>query len=244
MGIVYRLLSNSAGVKLFHPWGARLNKYIDGVGYNIKMTKDKDLCIIYFVRHGETDWNVQTRTQGHTDIPLNANGEAQAHELKEKLQDVKFDAIYSSDLQRARRTAEIITLERDIAVQSTKLLRERNYGVLEGKTKSEIEIIINDLLAKLTEAEKRTARLFPEQENDEEVVNRVVTFMREIAIANPGKTVLLISHGGIIRELLVHFMFDGVGERYNLKIHNGSYIKFESDGVDFFIRDMVGIVPK
>lgn len=209
--------------------------------YNIKMNQNSDLCTIYFVRHGETDWNVQGKMQGHTDVPLNATGEVQAHELREKFKDIKFDTVFSSDLQRAKKTAEIISLEHDLALQTTKALRERSYGEFEGRTKEEVQVIINNLLVKLADEEKRSAKLFPEQENDEEVVSRVVTFLREIAIANSGKIILIVSHGGVVRELLEHFGYGGQNYTGNLKISNGAYIKFESDGVDFFIREVVGV---
>lgn len=212
--------------------------------YNIKMNHKSDLCTIYFVRHGETDWNVQGRMQGHTDIPLNAIGEVQAHELREKFQDVRFDAVFSSDLQRARRTAEIILLDCNLVIQTTKALRERSYGEFEGRTKEETQVIINNLLSKLTDEEKKSAKLFPEQENDEEVASRVVTFLREIAIVNSGKNILFVSHGGVVRELLEYFGYGGQNYTGSLKISNGAYIKFESDGVDFFIREVVGVVEK
>lgn len=205
------------------------------------MSKKSDLCTIYFVRHGETDWNIQGKMQGHTDIPLNATGEVQAHELRKKFKDIRFDAVFSSDLQKAEKTAEIVSLEHDLAIQTTKALRERSYGEFEGRTKEEVQVIINNLLVKLADEEKKTAKLFPEQENDEEVVSRVITFLREVAVANANKTVLVVSHGGVVRELLEHFGYGEQNRTGSLKISNGAYIKFESDGVDFFIREVVGV---
>ena len=64
--------------------------------------------MIYLVRHGQTDWNIEKKTQGHTDIPLNGTGKRQAEELAEKIADLKIDRIISSDLLRARETAEIM----------------------------------------------------------------------------------------------------------------------------------------
>lgn len=208
------------------------------------MKRRTDLCTIYFVRHGETDWNVHGKMQGHTDIPLNATGEVQAHELREKFKGIRFDAVFSSDLQRAKKTAEIVSLERDLAIQTTKALRERSYGEFEGRTKEEVQEIINNLLSSLTEEEKKSAKLFPNQENDEEVVSRVVTFLREIAVANANKTILVVSHGGVVRELLEHFGYGEQNRTGSLKISNGAYIKFESDGVDFFIRETAGIISQ
>ena len=88
----------------------------------------KDFCTIYLVRHGETDWNVKNIIQGQIDIPLNKKGENQALEIANELKDIHFDAIFSSDLSRAKRTAEIIATERKLAVVATKTLREMYFG--------------------------------------------------------------------------------------------------------------------
>ena len=79
---------------------------------------------IYLVRHGETEWNTEGRLQGQKDSFLTAKGEKQAAQTAEKLKGVKFDAIFSSDLLRAKRTAEIIKLERQLEINTTKALRE------------------------------------------------------------------------------------------------------------------------
>src|SRR3989339_1397072 len=91
-------------------------------------------CHLYLVRHGETEWNVQKIIQGHKDIPLNQKGEKQARRLAKKLVKIKFGVVFSSDLLRAKRTAEIVVLEKKIAVKTTKTLRERHFGRFEGKS--------------------------------------------------------------------------------------------------------------
>src|SRR3990172_8408752 len=87
---------------------------------------------IYIVRHGETEWNIKGVMQGHSDSPLTKTGEKQAHQIAEELKEIHFDEIFSSDALRAKRTAEIIALERKMAVQAKTALRERNYGEFEG----------------------------------------------------------------------------------------------------------------
>jgi probable phosphoglycerate mutase len=89
------------------------------------------LCII---RHGETDWNVQRRIQGHTDIPLNATGRAQALAMAFNTGQQRFHAIYSSDLARARETARVLAQREDRAVRLLAPLRERHYGIFQGLT--------------------------------------------------------------------------------------------------------------
>ena len=93
------------------------------------------ICII---RHGETDWNVERRIQGHVDIPLNANGQAQAAAAAGGLAGHAFTAAYSSDLERAWRTAETATRALDLEVRAERGLRERHYGILQGLTAAEI----------------------------------------------------------------------------------------------------------
>lgn len=87
---------------------------------------------LYLVRHGQTDWNAADRLQGQSDIPLNAVGIAQAQSLRDQIRqrNLRFDAIYSSPLQRVRKTAEIIADNQPIIIDSR--LNERNAGQFEG----------------------------------------------------------------------------------------------------------------
>ncbi len=204
--------------------------------------QDTQMCTIYVVRHGETDWNVQRRTQGHTDIPLNSNGEIQAEELGKELQDIKFDAAFSSDLQRAHKTAEIIVLEKKLVVQTTKLLRERSWGSMEGKNVDENNVVIKELLTKLSKAEIAGFKISPDIESDDELMGRILTFLREVAVGYPNKTVLVVSHGGVIRTLFQRLT--NVDYQLHLHIKNGAYIKLESDGVDFFVKETKDITTR
>ena len=85
-------------------------------------------CTIYVVRHGETDWNTQDKIHGHSDVPINELGERQAVQLKEILDGIDFVAVYSSDLMRAHRTAEIVMQGRPLSITKTTALRERFLG--------------------------------------------------------------------------------------------------------------------
>src|SRR3712207_672560 len=87
---------------------------------------------LLLIRHGETDWNAEKRLQGHLDIPLNATGLRQADALGKALRDEAIDAVISSDLQRAVRTAEPIARSHGISIRIETSLRERCYGALEG----------------------------------------------------------------------------------------------------------------
>ena len=87
---------------------------------------------IYFIRHGETDWNIVKRLQGATDIPLNENGEALARETAEGLKEIPFDMVFTSPLKRAYRTAEIVKGNREIPLIIEERIREICFGDYEG----------------------------------------------------------------------------------------------------------------
>lgn len=194
--------------------------------------------VIFVVRHGETEWNVKKLVQGHKDSPLTENGIKQAKELAKKLKKIKFDLIFSSDLLRAKRTAEIIAAEHNLTVETTELLRERKFGHLQGESVEAFHAFEN-LFKTLSFEEHFKYKGSPDMESDEELTLRLITFLRETAITYPRKKVLVVTHGGIMRALLLKL---GVWDYDNRSwIENGSYIKLESDGVDFFLKKMKGI---
>lgn len=203
----------------------------------------KNYCTIYLVRHGETEWNIKGLVQGHTDIPLNEKGEKQARQTATKLKRVSFDKAFSSDLVRAKKTAELIALEKKIAVETTKALRERQYGRLEGQSWQESTGELKFLWSKfanLTSVEKKKYRL-ENVENNEELMARFVPFLREVAVAYAGKTVLIVSHGGIMRAFLIHLGYANEKTLPSGSIENTAYVKLECDGVDFFVKETEGV---
>lgn len=202
----------------------------------------KNYCTIYLVRHAETDWNVKKVLQGHTDSPLTDLGKEQAKLLAKKFRDLHFDAVFSSDLLRAKKTAELITLEKKLAVQTTKALRERYFGVFEGKRWQGIEFKIRKILKKMSDLSLKRwlkLKLFEDEESDAELMTRFITFLREIAVGYQRKNILVVSHGGVIRQFLIHL--GQIAKHDFVQIRNLSYLKLESDGVDFFVKEMEGI---
>lgn len=194
-------------------------------------------CTLYLVRHGQTDWNANGITQGQADIPLNSEGIKQTQALARNLRNIKFNAVFSSDLIRAKKTAEIISLERKMAVETTRLLRERRYGKLDGKPWQLMQKYY-DTWEKLSKKARTEYKPYAGYETDEEVISRIITFLRETAVRYPGKTILIVCHGSIMRTFLNHLS----EETYlSGSISNGGFIKLESDGVDFFIKEMRGI---
>jgi broad specificity phosphatase PhoE len=210
----------------------------------MKTETQENYCTLYLVRHGETEWNVQGITQGQSESFLTEIGVKQAEETGEKLRSVKFHAIFSSDLSRAHKTAEIIKLDRELVIQTSQLLRERSYGSFEKRHSDEFRNILKDKLKErenLPESEYASFRLASDVETDEEVVTRFLAQLREIVAKYTGKNVLVVSHGGCIRNFLIKM---GYAERKNLSggsFKNGGYAKVFSDGVDFFVKEVEGI---
>lgn len=196
-------------------------------------------CTLYIVRHGQTDWNVSKTIQGQFDVPLNAKGENQAEELRAALKHIHFDAMFSSDLVRAKRTTEILNIERQLAIETTQALRERAFGVYEGKPMEGTHEKLMGLLENY-----KDHPLIGESgiESNEQMIARAVTFIREISVAYAGKTVLLTSHGGLMRVLLIHLGYC-LREQFPVfgAIKNLAYIKLESDGVEFKVAETSGI---
>jgi len=195
-------------------------------------------CTIYLVRHGKTDWNNQGIIQGHTDVPLNIEGEEEAKELAKELNNIKFDGFFSSDLLRAKRTAEIIAVEHELAVKTTKALRERHFAHLEGKPAKLLKEI-SKTISELEESKRFSYKSHPLVESDGELMNRFLIFLREIAISNPNKNILVVTHGGVMRVFLI--LLGHLTHGSEVRIGNLSYLKLESDGVDFFVKGTKGI---
>lgn len=198
------------------------------------------MTTFYIIRHGETDWNKEKKIQGHIDIPLNKTGELQAKEAAKKFRHIKFDLAFSSDLLRAKRTAEIIAQEHALEVETTERLRERHFGTLQGQP-SQLLLDYLESLKNLSNEERQKHRPEPKTENDEELISRVFTFLREVAINYPDKTVLIGTHGGVLMKSLIHLGFCTYEQAVTSRLINGGYAKVTSDGVEFFVEDVVGL---
>lgn len=205
----------------------------------------EEYCTIYIVRHAQSEANAAEILGGN--YPLTKLGQEQAAMLNKKLFHVSFSHVYASDLVRAKETAEIIMLKRDIAVKTTEVLRERHFGKFDGRLISEIGEEI-EKWSRLTEQMSKDERFNHHDENgienDASLIGRYFTFLREISVANLGKNVLIVSHSNVMRTLLVHLGFAESDQLRRGSIENTGYIKLHSDGTDFFIDDTVGIHPK
>jgi broad specificity phosphatase PhoE len=169
---------------------------------------------ILLARHGETDWNVQGRLQGWDDRPLNETGRAQARELAMRLADVPFDAVYASDLSRARETAEIVAEPHGVPVVVDEDLREMDYGSWSGLTRTQIE-------------QRFPGETRHDGETREEHLERVLRAAERIAALHPGERILIVSHGGSLRALRRHCGVDPVHPIENCAVYE---LRFE-DGI-------------
>jgi broad specificity phosphatase PhoE len=152
---------------------------------------------ILLARHGESDWNRNGRWQGHADRPLTEVGRRQAHELAERLAYTDLDAIYSSDLRRARETAEIIGRTQGLDVKTTPALREVDVGSWSGLTRAEAEQRFPQAYHRWLAGEEG----WDDGETYDQLSDRVLAAVREIAAAHPGERVLVLAHGGSIRAV-------------------------------------------
>jgi len=154
---------------------------------------------IIAVRHGETAWNVDTRIQGHLDIALNDTGLWQARQLARALADQPVTAIYTSDLQRARATAQAVADATGAPLTPEPGLRERSFGELQGRTFAEIEA---ELPAQALRWRKRDPHFAPE--GGESLValrERISATTHRLAAQHPGGLVVLVAHGGVLDVL-------------------------------------------
>lgn len=165
----------------------------------------KDLHLVFF-RHGETDWNVAGRFQGHTDTPLNARGLAQAEELAARCRPLPMRHIYSSDLQRAHHTALRVAEAQGIAVSTTPLLREACMGEAEGMTSAQLIARVGEDFIRLwlrdALSEQARGLRFPGGESRQEVVDRVWGLVEGWKEAHAGERIGVSSHGGVLRQIL------------------------------------------
>lgn len=154
---------------------------------------------IVAIRHGETTWNVDTRIQGHLDIPLNATGRQQASRMAQALRDDPIAAVYASDLTRAWQTAEFLGRAHGLEVTAEKGLRERGFGDFEGKTFAEIEALLPEQSLRWRKREPEFAP--PGGESLLALHRRVVEAAERLAARHPGELIALVGHGGVMDVL-------------------------------------------
>jgi len=186
-----------------------------------------DCTTVYLVRHGQTDWNQKGRIQTIEDFPINQTGKKQSQDLAEKFKNIPFKAVFSSGLTRANQTALILVGERSLKVVVDKRFIERSYGSWEGKPKKEYQ----------------DAR--PEQKCDVEkdsIVNaRAMEALTDIALRYPGDNVLIVSHGGVLRNVIANLL---KAPPTSIKPENAGYVILKYCDGEWVIKDMNDITKR
>jgi broad specificity phosphatase PhoE len=192
---------------------------------------ERDSLRLYIVRHGVTAWNREWRMQGHTDIPLDAEGVEQARRIAERLsaEPRPPQAVWSSDLARARQTAEAIAAPLGLAVQTTPLLRETMLGAWEGLTRAEIEARGDaEQLARYLQDSIRHRP--PGGETLEAAWERMVGIVTEIRRQHPQGQVAIVGHGGSLRVLLCEALDAPLRSLPRFQLDNASLSVIEQYG--------------
>ncbi|MCB9097958.1 MAG: histidine phosphatase family protein [Anaerolineales bacterium] len=183
------------------------------------------MTTLYLIRHGETPWNVEGRYQGQFDPPLTENGFRQAQVTAEALSVLKFDAIYSSDLARAKLTAEALADKLNLPIHLDERLREIHQGEWQG-------VLIGDIRAGWPEAingweSDPWRRSPPGGETLPQLQDRVFTAIDDIAARHPNGTVALFTHKLPIALLKIRYQDYPAAEIWSLLPKNAAWEIFE-----------------
>ncbi|MEG0296537.1 MAG: histidine phosphatase family protein [Clostridium sp.] len=200
---------------------------------------------VYLTRHGQTEWNIEKRLQGRGNSPLTRSGIDRAEELRERIRELHIDAIYSSPIERALHTANILKGEKNIEVITNEGLMEMCFGDYEGRRTDEvmsenpewnIDLIMHGDINLCA----------PNGETLGSVRDRVKNAMDNILEENKGKTILVVAHGITLKALMYYFKDEEVnsevmGQATLTKIivdeNNEFNIEFKNDDSHFTIKD-------
>lgn len=171
---------------------------------------------LFLVRHGDTELNSAERYWGRSDVKLSSAGIEQAERLRDRLAVEKIDAVYSSNLERALVTAEIIASSHQLAVITCAELREVNFGQLEGLNFSEISRLYPEV-AKLW-AERSTKLKYPGGESLVEFNTRVSKFLSRLDKHTVGETILIVAHAGVLRTLVCQLLGIDPQRRWQIRL--------------------------
>lgn len=185
---------------------------------------------IFLVRHGQTEWNHEQRYQGHTDVSLDKIGIKQAELVAARLFEKGLKAVYSSDLQRASKTAQIIADVAGCPLHTTPLLREANFGEWEGKTRLQIQEGYPGLFDKYR-ADSINYRP-PSGETLDEVRQRITEALTRIKEEVQDGSVAIVGHGGSLRWIIMDCLSAPIETYRRLTLDNGSLslVQYESTG--------------
>ncbi|MGB7340969.1 MAG: histidine phosphatase family protein [Phototrophicaceae bacterium] len=154
---------------------------------------------VYIVRHGETDYNVQHRWQGHLDVPLNPFGKQQAQSLANYCANIALDAIFSSDLERAMATVNPLAKHKNLSISTDKRLREVHLGIFQGLKRAEIHEAYPHEAMRWDNDDRF---IIPNGESRNQVQKRMISAWQAITSQSNFTNIMIVSHGGSLRLLM------------------------------------------
>ncbi len=175
---------------------------------------------LFLTRHGQTDWNIAGKYQGQSDVPLNQTGILQAEALAKRLSAEKIDAIYSSDLSRAKDTAQAIANFHQLHINTDLCWRELNFGDWEGMNYKEMSAHSPELFENWMKDSTNIST--PNGESLKQLAHRVKTAFDEIKNKHKDQTVLLVSHSGALQALLATLLGIELNFYWQFKISQAS----------------------
>jgi probable phosphoglycerate mutase len=180
------------------------------------------------IRHGETQWNTESRIQGQRDSTLTAAGREQARALAERMAGEKFDVLVSSDLGRAFDTASAVAARCGLEITRDERLRERSFGAGEGLTYDEIDKVYPNAFSRVREVDPDFT--IPGGESRRTFHERVRTAFEALAREHAGRTVVVVTHGGVLATFYRHVNNIGIEAPHRVAIANASYNALSHDG--------------
>jgi broad specificity phosphatase PhoE len=183
---------------------------------------------IFLVRHGETDWNTSEVFRGRIDVPLNNNGIRQAQLLGEYLSRKKIDAVYTSPLKRALKTAEAIAARQSQEINIAPALIDINFGKWQGLTAMEVRKQYGKIYQSWLKTPERV--VIPGGESLEDVKKRAWPFLEKAALKHAGQNIVLVSHRVVHKMLICSLLKMDNAAFYNVKLDTAGITRFEFDG--------------
>ena len=187
------------------------------------------------VRHGETQWNLEARIQGHGDSPLTEVGVAQADAIARRLAAEPFDVLVSSDLGRALETAVRIAASSGHEVVADARFRERNFGCAEGLTYGELHERFPDAFARHLQDKDPDFRV-PGAESRRDFYVRIGAAFEALAREREGRCVAIVCHGGVLASLYRHIHAIAHAEIASISIPNAGYNRVARDAAGWAIE--------
>jgi probable phosphoglycerate mutase len=180
---------------------------------------------VFLIRHGETEWNLSGRWQGHADSPLSTRGIEQAEALGQRMLKETLDCFYSSDLERARHTSRLVGGPSEWNPEFMEPLRERDLGVLEGLTTEEMKVKYPQEYESFRN--EGPEYQVPGGESFKQFYERCSGALEEVAVRNPGKKIGVVTHGGFLGAIFRYVLKIPLDAERNFVLLNCSLNRLE-----------------